>query len=71
MSWTTEGSANATSWGQVSENVCPPAWAQVSSIATDAGRGVNFDILLLDVYPGVICDDRPWPIVSAFTQGNP
>ena len=70
MTWTTVTAA-AKTWSDGTKDQCPPAWAQVRSLATSAGLGVDFTLLLTEQYPLVLCEDRPWPIVASFRSGSP
>ena len=70
VSWTTS-QVGATAWPELSRSNHPPAWVQVASVNTAFGNGVNFNCRITASYPMVICDDRPWPIVTEFAEGAP
>lgn len=59
------------SWSTESHWVCPPAWAQLSSVTTSVDVGVDFRPLIRSQYPMPICSDRPVAIVSVFSEGAP
>lgn len=59
------------SWSTVGHDVCPPAWAQLSSLTTSVDVGVDFNARIWSQYPMPICSDRPVAIVSVFSEGSP
>ena len=80
MSWTTT-SADTVSWNALSptaqtytsygHNVCPPAWAQVTSIQTEVDGGVDFRLSASSQFPMSACDDRPILAVEVIVEGRP
>ena len=71
MSWTTLGAPTTTTWANVVEGNHPPPWAQVTSIATTFGGGVNFNCRIRAQYPLIICSDRPWAMRNDLNTGAP
>jgi hypothetical protein len=59
------------SWSTVSQGVCPPGWAQLSSVTTSVDVGVDFNWRIWDVGPLRICEDRPVTITELFGEGKP
>lgn len=59
------------SWSSVTHGVCPPGWAQLSSVTTTVDTGVDFVPRIWSQYPMRICTDRPVTITSQFSEGAP
>lgn len=56
-SWATGAVASAT-FTTYTQDLCPPAWAQVTSIQTEADGGVDFRLCASDQFPMRACEDR-------------
>lgn len=68
MTTWTGASALVTAYG--SRSATPTAWGTVTRSLVDANGGADYQLVLREVYPLTLTDDRPLTITESLPEGR-